>query len=97
MTQPVKVGFLVWVQVIISWFHEFEPHVGLHADSVEPPWDYVSLSLSLPLFPTCTALVSIKINLKTKNSIYRNSMDFHTGVLPKLCFSANNRNLLILL
>ena len=28
---------------------EFEPHVGLCADSVEPAWDSVSLSLSLSL------------------------------------------------
>ena len=28
---------------------EFEPHVGLCADSVEPVWDSLSLSLSLPL------------------------------------------------
>ena len=25
--------------------YEFEPHVGLGADSTEPAWDFVSLSL----------------------------------------------------
>ena len=28
--------------------HEFEPHVGLWADSVEPAWDALSPSLSAP-------------------------------------------------
>ena len=28
--------------------HEFEPQVGLCADSVEPAWDSLSPSLSLP-------------------------------------------------
>ena len=34
--------------------HEIEPHVGLCADSEEPAWDSLSLSLSLSLcsFPT---------------------------------------------
>ena len=30
---------------------EFEPRVGLCADSVEPAWDSVSLSLSVPPLP----------------------------------------------
>ena len=25
--------------------HEFKPHIGLYADSVEPAWDPLSLSL----------------------------------------------------
>ena len=28
--------------------HEFEPHIGLHADSMEPAWDSLSPSLSDP-------------------------------------------------
>ena len=28
---------------------EFEPRIGLCADSAEPAWDYLSLPLSLPL------------------------------------------------
>ena len=28
--------------------HESEPHVGLRADSVEPTWDSLPLSLPLP-------------------------------------------------
>ena len=31
--------------------HEFEPCIGLCADSVEPAWDSFSLSLSLPPSP----------------------------------------------
>ena len=40
--------------------HEFEPHIGFCADSVEPAWD--SLSPSLCPSPTCTVSVSLKIN-----------------------------------
>ena len=35
---------------------EFEPHVGLCADSTEPAWD--SLSLSLCLSPACACSLS---------------------------------------
>ena len=35
---------------------EFEPCIGLHADSVEPAWD--SLSVFLSLSPDCTLCVS---------------------------------------
>ena len=44
--------------------HEFEPHMGLCADSVEPSLD--SVSLSLYPSPTCSLyLIKIKkINLK---------------------------------
>ena len=28
---------------------EFEPHVGLWADSAEPAWDFLSLSLKISL------------------------------------------------
>ena len=28
--------------------HEFEPRIGLHADSTEPAWDSLSPSLCLP-------------------------------------------------
>ena len=36
--------------------HEFKPHIRLYADSMEPAWDSLSLSLSLCL--------SVKQNLK---------------------------------
>ena len=40
---------------------EFEPYVGLHADSAEPAWD--SLSLSLCSSPCSLSLsLSLKIN-----------------------------------
>ena len=39
----------------------FKPHIGLHADSVEPAWDSASLSLSL--FPSPLVLAfSLEIN-----------------------------------
>ena len=43
-------------------FYEFEPHIGLHADSAEPDWDSFSppLSLPLPCFPSPS--LSLKIN-----------------------------------
>ena len=46
MTQLVKHPTLA--QVMISWFVEFEPHVPLCADSLEPALDSVSPSLSAP-------------------------------------------------
>ena len=49
--------------------HEFEPHVGLWADSVEAAWDSVSLPLSLPLPSLCALSLSLslsKINIKKK-------------------------------
>ena len=37
--------------------HEFDPHIGLCAGSVEPTWDYVSPSLSAPPpFMLCLSL-----------------------------------------
>ena len=46
--------------------HEFEPHIGLCADSAQPAWDSLSLFLSLSLpFPHSCSLSKIKeINLK---------------------------------
>ena len=38
--------------------HEFELLIGLCADSAEPAWDSVSLSL----FPSPTCYLSLKIN-----------------------------------
>ena len=32
--------------------HEFKSHVGFCDDSVEPAWDFLSLSLSLSLSPS---------------------------------------------
>ena len=40
--------------------HEFEPHVGFHADGVEPAWDSVSPSLSAP--PLLALNLFLKIN-----------------------------------
>ena len=39
---------------------EFEPHIGLHADSVEPARDPVSLSLPLPYFSLSLSLSQSK-------------------------------------
>ena len=39
--------------------HGFGPHVRLCADSVEPAWDSLPLSL---LFPACALFLSLKIN-----------------------------------
>ena len=46
---PLSVQLLVSAQVMISRFQEFEPHIRLYADSVEPAWDSFSLPLSLHL------------------------------------------------
>ena len=47
---------------------EFEPHIGLCADSAEPAWDSLSLPLSLPLPPLICSVSLSQINkLKTIN------------------------------
>ena len=53
VSQLVKHQLLVSAQVIVSHFHEFEPHIGLCADSADPAWDSLCLplSLSLPCLP----------------------------------------------
>ena len=43
---------------------EFEPHVGLQADSMEPAWDSFSPSLSTP--PLLALCLSLKINKLNK-------------------------------
>ena len=45
----LSVRLSVSAQAMISRFCEFEPHIGLYADSAEPAWDSLSLPLSLPL------------------------------------------------
>ena len=63
----LHVQFLVSAQVMISWFHEFEPCIGFRADSAEPASESVSPSLSAPPLLTLSLSLS-KINIK-KNSI----------------------------
>ena len=50
--------------------HEFEPHLGLCADSVGSAWDSLSPSLSLPLPCLRMLSLSLKINkFKKKGSL----------------------------
>ena len=44
----LSVGLLVSAQVMISLFHEIEPHIELCADSMEPACDSLSPSLCPP-------------------------------------------------
>ena len=60
MVQPVKRPTLDFSSGHDLTVHEFEPHIGLCADSVEPAWDSPFLSLSVPL-PLMLSL-SLKIN-----------------------------------
>ena len=60
-----SVQLLVSAQVMISWFHEFKPHVGLHADGAEPAWYSWPPSVSLPLPDLCCLSDSLKINKYT--------------------------------
>ena len=60
VTQSVKCPLLISAQVMISWFREFQPHIGLCADSVEPAWDSLSLLFLCP-YPTRTLSLSLKI------------------------------------
>ena len=41
---------------------EIEPHVGLHADSVEPAWDSLFLSLSVPPLLSLFSLSSFSLH-----------------------------------
>ena len=59
---------LVSAQIMVSRFREFEPHVVLHADGVEPAWDSLSPLLSLPPSPLVLSLSLSKINKYTYNS-----------------------------
>ena len=43
--------------------HEFEPHIGLCSDSVEPAWDSLSPSLPLSSFLSLSLSLSLKINI----------------------------------
>ena len=44
---------------------EIDPHVGLHADSVESAWD----SLSLCLSPACAHALSLSYSLKINKTV----------------------------
>ena len=59
MAQSVKCLTLDFSSGYNLMVREFECHIGLFADSVEPPWD--SLSLSLAPYPSLHSL-SQKIN-----------------------------------
>ena len=41
---------------------EFEPRVGLYADSVEPAWDSFSFLLFLPLPSSCALSLTLSQN-----------------------------------
>ena len=62
MAESVKCRLLILAQAIISWLAEFEPCIGLCADSMEPAWDSLSPSLSSP--PLLSLSLSLKINKK---------------------------------
>ena len=49
---------------------EFEPHVGLGADSTEPASDSLCLPLSLPLSRLCSLSLS-QNKLKKKKNMYK--------------------------
>ena len=79
VTQSVKHPTLA--QVMISLFRELKPRCRLHADSVEPTWDILSLplplslcplwdSLSLPLPHSLAPSPSQKTENKTKQKIF---------------------------
>ena len=44
----LSVQIFILAQVMISRFMRVKPHVGLCADSVEPVWDSLSPSFSVP-------------------------------------------------
>ena len=60
MAQPVKRLTLSFGSGHDLTVHEFELDAGLCADSVEPAWDSLSPSLSMP--PLLILSLSLKIN-----------------------------------
>ena len=71
MTQSVKHPTLHIGSDHDLMVHEFEPHVGLCADSAEPTWD----SLSLPLH-ACVPPLSFSQNI----NIFLNTVSSFKGV-----------------
>ena len=51
-----------------------EPRIRLHADSVEPVWD------SLPLYPSPTHFLSLKVNKNIKKNLL-STQDSHHAVV----------------
>ena len=59
------VKHLTLAQVIVSWFSEFEPHIGLSVVSAEPTLNLLSTSLCpSPAHVLSLSLSKIKINIK---------------------------------
>ena len=48
---------------------EFEPHIDLHADSVEPAWDSLSLPVSLPFLLSFSFSLSLSLSLSLSQEI----------------------------
>ena len=66
----------VSAQVMTSRFREFKPRVGLCADSVEPAWDPLSLSLSLPLHHSLRLRLKINKKKSTPKVMYLQPRSF---------------------
>ena len=54
---------------------EFDLRVGLCADSLEPAWDSLSLSLSAPPLLALSVSLSHTINFKKKKTIHEGRAD----------------------
>ena len=63
-------------------FCEFEPWTGFCADSVEPVWDSVSPSLSLPLLHSLSLSLSVSQINKLKNFFF----NFFSDISAPSCF-----------
>ena len=59
--KPPTLDFSLGHDLIVD---ETELHVGLHADSMEPAWDFLTPSLSVPplLVSSLSLCLSLKIN-----------------------------------
>ena len=73
-------GWLNWVTLDFGSGHDLmicglEPRVGLCADSAEPAWDILSLSLSLPLSPSLCSSPACVLSLSQKNFL-KNSQNY---------------------
>ena len=73
MVQSVKLPTLDFGSGHDLMVCEFEPHIGLHADSVEP-LQILSLPLSLPL--PCSLCLSLSLKNKSINKLKKILINF---------------------
>ena len=90
MAQSVKCLTLGFSSVCDLTVHEFKPHIELHADSVDPAWDSLSLLLSLSLSAPAHACSLSKINKLKK--IFLIKIKYKTGKIRTETSKSNKQS-----